>query len=81
MELRDLLDDVEKLAVSKINKEKYFFARLKKKARAQKENSLYSCKICPMMVLVMFSIVLKGTFEDLRADYTSLKNLLEFFIW
>ena len=59
---------------------KYFFVRLNKKDKAQKENSLCSSMIWLRIAFVIASIVLKGTLDDRRADSTSLKNLFEFFI-
>lgn len=45
----------------------YFFVKLKKNAKAQNVNSLYSYIIWLSIVLVIVSIVLNGTFDDRRA--------------
>jgi hypothetical protein len=66
--------------MSKNDENKYFLVKLKKNAKAQKANSLSYSKIWLIIVLVIDSIVLKGTFDVLSADSTSLKNLFEFFI-
>lgn len=62
----------------KISLSIYFFTKLKKNDKAQKLNYVSSYKTFWIISLHKLRILLKGTRDDLIADYKSFKNLFEF---